>query len=578
MAKTSAVWGIDIGQCALKALRCLPHEDPNQVVVDAFDYVEYPKILSQPEADVDALVGDALRQFLSRNTLVGDRVAISVSGQSGLARFIKLPPVESKKIPDIVKYEAKQQIPFALDDVVWDYQQMAGGSVEEGYALETEVGLFAMKRDQVYRALAPFLDRGIGVDFVQLTPLAVYNFVVFDRMHDLPPPEEYDPEAPPSSTVVISLGVDSTDLVVTNGYRVWQRSIPIGGSHFTKALSKELRLTFARAEKLKRNATKAEDPKAVFKAMRPVFGDLVTEVQRSIGYFTSLDRNAKIGDGVMLGGPLKLAGLKRYLTDHLEFQLRAVEAFRGLNGEAVTSDPKFRAHLPSFCVCYGLCLQGLGRSRIGTNLLPKEIVTQRLVREKKPWAVAAVAALLLGCAVNFAGHYSQWRSADLERADFKSATAEAERVKQTSSRLQSDYEQAKTQFANVVTIGNSLVSNVDGRRLWLELLKAIDAVLPYEDPKTKPEKIADRQELHIESMDFLPGTRSWPTSISGICTPRCRASRIRPGQVLQMPQRTRPLRTGRWQTKPRQMMPQQTMTNRPSRNRPRTRGRQGRVG
>ena len=51
-------------------------------------------------------------------------MAISVPGQSGLARFIKLPPVEAKKIPDIVKYEARQQIPFALEDVVWDYQPL----------------------------------------------------------------------------------------------------------------------------------------------------------------------------------------------------------------------------------------------------------------------------------------------------------------------------------------------------------------------------------------------------------------------------------------------------------------------
>ena len=82
---------------------------------------------------------------------------------------------------------------------------------------------------------------------------------------------------------MISLGTDTTDLVITNGNRVWQRNIPIGGSHFTKALSKGLRLTFAKAEHLKRNAMKAEDPKAVFQAMRPVFSDLVAEIQRSLG-------------------------------------------------------------------------------------------------------------------------------------------------------------------------------------------------------------------------------------------------------------------------------------------------------
>ena len=61
MAKSNSVWGIDIGQCALKALKCRPHEkEPHLIVVESFDYIEYPKILSQPEADPVELVHDAL--------------------------------------------------------------------------------------------------------------------------------------------------------------------------------------------------------------------------------------------------------------------------------------------------------------------------------------------------------------------------------------------------------------------------------------------------------------------------------------------------------------------------------------
>ena len=70
-----------------------------------------------------------------------------------------------------------------------------------------------------------------------------------------------DPDDPPASVVVLSMGTETTDLVVTNGFRVWQRSIPLGGNHFTKQLTKELKLTFAKAEHLKRNARQAEDPK-----------------------------------------------------------------------------------------------------------------------------------------------------------------------------------------------------------------------------------------------------------------------------------------------------------------------------
>ena len=115
----AGVWGIDIGLCALKALRLEVID--GQVTATAFDYVEHPKILSQPDADPDQLTREALEKFLSRNTLKGDLVAISVPGQSGLARFVKLPPVEEKKINDIVRFEAKQQIPFPLEEVIWDY-------------------------------------------------------------------------------------------------------------------------------------------------------------------------------------------------------------------------------------------------------------------------------------------------------------------------------------------------------------------------------------------------------------------------------------------------------------------------
>src|SRR6185312_15934047 len=118
---------------------------------------------------------------------------------------------------------------------------------------------------------------------------------------------------PPESVVVLSLGTDTTDLVVTNGVKVWQRSIPVGGNHFTKALVKELKLNFGTAEHLKRNASQAEDPKALFQAMRPVFNDLLNEVQKSINFFKNLDKQAKITKVVALGNVMKLPGLQKYL-------------------------------------------------------------------------------------------------------------------------------------------------------------------------------------------------------------------------------------------------------------------------
>jgi len=500
MAKSGAVWAIDVGNCSLKALRCRSGETRGSVVAEAFDYIEYPKILTQPGAEAVELVNDAIQQFLSRNSVRGDTVAISVSGQNGLARFIKLPPVEAKKIPDIVRYEARQQIPFDLNDVIWDYQRMGGAGEEGGFVLETEIGLFAMKRDQVFRALEPFDRAAIEVDCVQLTPLAIYNFMAFDQLGDLPPPDEYDPDNPPPSVVVLSMGTDASDLVITNGFRVWQRSVPLGGSHFTKALTKELKLTFAKAEHLKRNAATAEDPKAVFQAMRPVFNDLLTEIQRSIGYFTSIDRAAKIERIVALGNPVKLPGLRRYLSQGLNLEVTRLESFQKLTGPEVLNAPAFQENQLCFAVCYGLALQGLREAALRTNLLPKEIVKDRLIGAKKPWAVAAAAVLLLGCTLSLASLASALGTVD--PAKFKQAEAQANAVVTQARGYKDKAQQELDGLGKTETIGRHVVENVEGRLRWLELLKAVGACLPSDPPgRQPPEDISLRNLVYIDGLD-----------------------------------------------------------------------------
>ena len=150
MATPRSVWGIDIGQCALKALK-LRQNDDGSLGVEALDIVEHLQILSEPDADKAQLVRTALETFLSRNSVANCLLAVGVSGQSGFTRFVKLPPVESKKIPDIVRFEAEQQIPFPINEVVWRWQ-----SFQDPNSPDVEVGIFAMKRADITEMLNHF--------------------------------------------------------------------------------------------------------------------------------------------------------------------------------------------------------------------------------------------------------------------------------------------------------------------------------------------------------------------------------------------------------------------------------------
>ena len=506
MASGSYVWGIDIGKCALKALRCRVSAEPRKLEAVACEYIEYPMILSQPEADPIELVQSALEQLISRHDLKGDKVAVSVPGNLGLSKFIKLPPIEAKKIPDIVKYEARQQIPFPLEQVVWRWQRLAGGMEESGFVLDAEVALFAMKREQVFKALAPLTQAGIHVDVLQLAPISLANMAIFDQ---LPDPKTLDPDQPAPSIALVSVGVDSTDLVVTNGRRIWQRSIPSGGSNFTKALVQGMKLTFTRAENLKRNAVKAEDPKAVFKMMKPVFNEFASELQRSLNYFTGTDRTATIGKVLLLGNATKLRGLTDFVGQQLQLDVQRLDKFNGLEGASVLSNPAFREHQLAYGTAYGLALQAANVADISTNLLPDEIVRERIIESKKPWAVGALVGLLAAALINFFGMFAAWTAyaPDLYAAAFGKADA----VKKQSAAATAAIGQVRERQAAAIAQQQWLAKVQNQRFEALDMVRAVQTLLPRDEAGVVPENPADRQELHIDRMDcqFSPDLAVW---------------------------------------------------------------------
>ncbi len=376
MARAKTVWGIDIGQCALKALKL--RDVGGQLEVEDFDVVPHPNILSEPEVDRDQLIKDALQRFMAGHATAGSSIVISVPGQASFSRFVKLPPVEKKRIPDIVRFEAEQQIPFPINEVIWRYQ-----TFRDPDSPDVEVGIFAMKRSDVAETLHHFHEVALPVDIVQVAPLSLYNFMVYDGQSD-----------DDGATILADVGADKTDLVVSDKGRIWTRTIQIGGNNFTEALVRTFKLSFDKAEELKLSAASSKYARQIFQAMRPVFADLVQEIQRSIGFYTSLHRESRFKRLVGLGNGFRLPGLQKFIEQNLNVSVARVDTYNKLTLSSSVNAPVFQENVPSLAVAYGLALQGLDQESISTNLLPGEIVRHRLWKKKRPYFVAAAAVLL----------------------------------------------------------------------------------------------------------------------------------------------------------------------------------------
>lgn len=382
MAAAKSVWAIDIGNNSLKALRL--QQTAENIEVIGLDYIEHSKILSAEnitEDEKNQIIQNTLNTFAARNELSKDPIAISVPGQTSFARFVKLPPVDPKRVPEIVKFEAVQQIPFDINEVEWDWQLMPKAD-----SPDIEVGIFAIKNELVGKYLENFAAENLRITAVQMAPIALYNYAEFDR-------KDLD-DADKNAVVLLDMGADNTNLVVCTKTSVWQRCIPLGGNNFTKAIADAFKLNFEKAEKLKRGAPVSKYVRQIFHAMKPVFTDFGTEVQRSLGYYSSSHKNTAFAKIILLGGGLRLQGLNKYLQQTTQITAVRPDAFEKLIPAQNVSSAKLHENICDFAIAYGLGLQALNIAKIQSNLLPAKIARNMMWAQKSKFFVTAAVILL----------------------------------------------------------------------------------------------------------------------------------------------------------------------------------------
>lgn len=415
---SKSVWGIDIGQVALKAIRLTKNEQ-GQPVVQAYEVIEHSKILSQPDVDTemaDGLIREALEKFVARQDVLKTDVVTGVPGNQTFARFTKLPPVEPKQVPSIVEFEAGQQIPFPMEEVVWDYQ-----TFQEKDSPDIEVGIFAIKREIVAKHLAYYKTVSLNPTIIQMNPMALYNFAGYDGQL-----------AEGGATVILNVGADSSDLVIGDGERIWQRTFPMGGNAFTTALVNSFKLSFTKAEALKRTSDQSKYGRQVFQAMKPAFSDILTEINKSVGYYTQMHRDSQIKKFLLVGNTFKVPGLVKFLEQSLSGEVVQIKHFGKLAPGGLASTPGFIGHAGSLTIAYGLALQGLDLVKIQSNLLPSEQARELLWQRKTFWFLSSAACLGLAGGVLWASNtLNQKRYEDQSkvRSEYQNVLNEAQAVR-----------------------------------------------------------------------------------------------------------------------------------------------------
>ncbi|MCH2136765.1 MAG: type IV pilus assembly protein PilM [Phycisphaerales bacterium] len=454
-----AAWGIEIGAFAIKALRL--EADPGGVRVSDFAVIPHKRVLSTPDLDADELIRLSLGQLISQKRLEGEHLVMSVPGHSSFARFAKLPPVEPKKIPDIVRFEAVQQIPFPIEEVEWDYQTF----MDEG-SPEVEVGLFAVTKDKVREMLGIWSEVGLSPEVLTLSPVALFNGMHFDRsLREHPAPVAF-----------VDIGTMAADVVIAEGDRCWIRTFPLGGHHFTSAIAEAFKLSYAKAERLKQEAATSKYAKQIMQAMRPVFADLLQDLQRSLGYFNASRPGVSLSGMVGVGSTFRIPGLRKFIGQQLQIDVQRLDEFRRIAVEGREA-AAFSEQVVSLGTAYGLAMQGLGEVSLDANLVPMGIRRDQLWRRKTKWFVAAAALAVAAGGVTFIRTAMDSAALDVEPPQVSQTLAAAKaNVNQLTN--------ATGQFRQNA-LAPKLLEMLDHRDVWPLLVSDVATALRSANPQSE---------------------------------------------------------------------------------------------
>src|SRR5205809_3242465 len=186
------------------------------------------------DAARERVILKAIQELFAEKPFGSKNINVCASGFHVFSKFVKLPPVDPGKVTQIIQYEAQQNVPFPLEEVVWDYQIL--GSTPGG---ELEVLLVAIKADIVEGLFRVTETTGLHLQLADVSPAALCNAFRFNY-GDLE-----------DCTMLLDIGAKTSNLLFFEKGKVFSRSINLGANAITQYFINEAKLKFDVADKIK---------------------------------------------------------------------------------------------------------------------------------------------------------------------------------------------------------------------------------------------------------------------------------------------------------------------------------------
>ncbi len=412
----------------------------------------------------EAVVQKALQELLASKGIKAKSVNVCAPGFHVFSKFVKLPPVDPNKVTQIIQYEAQQNVPFPLEEVVWDYQIL--GSTPTG---ELEVLLVAIKAEVVEGLFKVTEEAGMRLQLCDVSPAALCNAFRYNY-GDLE-----------DCTMLLDIGAKTSNLLFFEKGKVFSRSINLGANSITQDFANESKLKWDQAEKLKIEegfvslGGAYEEPEnqhqaAISKIARQFMTRLHIQVNQTMQFYRGQQGGSAPVRLFLSGGASVMAYTAQFFAEKLNVPVEYFNPLRNVQIDPSINLEELARVAHSLGEVVGLGLRNLARCPVELNLMPSSTLKWQSFNQKKPYFIATVFSLVLViCAMGFLFD----RLASVKKDQLDKVTEEVKPQEEKKVQFQKAYGELKKSNEDA----HQVTAWMKDRYYWADVLSELRGVL-----------------------------------------------------------------------------------------------------
>src|SRR6058998_834863 len=450
------------------------------------------------EAAREATILKALQETLAQKAAKARNVNVCAPGFHVFSKFVKLPPVDAGKVTQIIQYEAQQNVPFPLEEVVWDYQIL--GSAPGG---ELEVLLVAIKADIVEGLFRVTETAGLHLQLADVSPAALCNAFRYNygELEDC--------------TMLLDVGAKTSNLLFFEKGKVFSRSINLGANSITQDFANESKNKFDVAEKIKIEEgfvslggayEEPENPHqaAISKIARQFMTRLHIQVNQTLQFYRGQQGGSAPQRLFLSGGASIMPYTAQFFAEKLNLPVEYFNPFRNVQIDPSIDLEELAKVAHSYGEVVGLGLRNVAQCPVEMNLMPKSSLKRQQFNQKKPYFIATVFSLV---AVVLAYGWFYAKIADIKRDSLARINEKVEPLKQKEAELRVEHDKLK----KLNRESDQLTEWMEQRFFWPDVLTELRRLLMQAEANRKQVMAGVENGVWIESFTSqTPGLTAAP--------------------------------------------------------------------